>query len=88
VSAPFGALGAYLARDTEHPVVYGTLIGTVPGLAKEVFDGTCPTDGFSYKDLTADVIGALLGASLTHWALVYHRDSKSTTVGLSYSDRF
>ena len=42
VSAPFGALGAYLARDTQHPVVYGTLIGTVvlvgaltflPGLA-------------------------------------------------------
>src|SRR5689334_292113 len=58
VSAPFGALGAYLTRDTAHPVVYGTLIGTTPGLAKEIFDGTCPSSGFSYKDLTADVLGA------------------------------
>ncbi|MBP0591991.1 hypothetical protein J8I87_20125 [Paraburkholderia sp. LEh10] len=88
VSAPFGALGAHLARDTEHPVVYGTLIGTVPGLAKEVIDGTCTTNGFSYKDLTADALGALTGALLTHWAIVYHRNARSTTVGLAYSGTF
>src|ERR1700742_4015647 len=54
VSAPFGALGAYLTRDTEHPVIYGTLIGAIPGLIKEGIDGTCRTGGFSYKDLAAD----------------------------------
>ncbi|SAK49088.1 lipoprotein [Caballeronia hypogeia] len=87
-STPFGALGAYFTRDTAHPVVYGTLIGTAPGLAKEIFDGTCPSAGFSYKDLTADVLGALVGASLAHWAITYHRDSRGTLVGLAYSDRF
>ncbi|MBN3766484.1 hypothetical protein [Burkholderia sp. Ac-20365] len=88
VSAPFGALGAYLTRDTEHPVVYGTLIGTVPGLAKEIFDGTCSTDGFSYKDLAADALGALTGSVLTHWVITYNRTARSTTIGLAYTNRF
>ena len=88
VSAPFRAPRAYLARDTQHPVVYGTLIGTVPGLAKEVFDGTCRTDGFSYKDLAADALGALTGAALTHWAIMYQRTARGTTLGLAYRSRF
>jgi putative lipoprotein len=88
VSAPFGALGGYLMRDTAHPIVYGTLIGTVPGLAKEVIDGTCRTDGFSYKDLAADALGALTGAALTHWAITYRRNAHGTTVGLAYTNRF
>jgi putative lipoprotein len=88
VSAPFGALGAYVTRDTDHPVIYGTLLGATPGLAKEIIDGTCRSDGFSYKDLTADVVGSLIGASLTHWAIMYQRDQHSTTVGLRYSTVF
>lgn len=88
VSAPFGALGAYLMRDTEHPVIYGTLIGTVPGLMKETFDGTCPTDGFSYKDLTADAVGALTGALLSNWAITWSRSAHGTTIGLAYHNRF
>jgi uncharacterized protein YfiM (DUF2279 family) len=88
VSAPFGALGAYMARDTQHPILYGTLIGSVPGFAKEMIDGTCNTDGFSYKDLAADALGALTGAALTHWAITYHRNARSTTVGLAYTNHF
>ncbi|ACC73010.1 hypothetical protein PPMP20_27975 [Paraburkholderia phymatum] len=88
VSAPFGALGAYIARDTQHPIIYGTLIGAVPGFAKEVIDGTCSTDGFSYKDLAADALGALTGAALTHWAIMYHRDAHRATVGLAYRNAF
>jgi VanZ family protein len=88
VSAPFGTLGAYLARDTQHPVAYGTLICTAPGLVKEVNDGTCPTSGFSYMDLTADALGALTGALLTHWAILYQCNSRGTTMGLAYTDRF
>ncbi|CAG9190123.1 conserved exported hypothetical protein [Paraburkholderia sabiae] len=88
VSAPFGALGAYVARDTQHPVIYGSLLGAVPGLAKEVIDGTCTTDGFSYKDLAADALGALTGAALTHWAIMYHRNAHGTTLGLAYRNTF
>ncbi|SIT46915.1 conserved exported hypothetical protein [Paraburkholderia piptadeniae] len=88
VSAPFGALGAYLARDTQHPVVYGTSIGTVPGLLKEIVDGTCRTSGFSYKDLTADALGALTGALLGNWAITYSRNAGGTMVGVAYFNRF
>jgi putative lipoprotein len=88
VSAPFGALGAYVMRDTDHPVIYGTLLGTVPGLVKETIDGTCTTDGFSYKDLTADALGALTGALLTNWAITYSRNAHGTTIGLAYHNRF
>lgn len=88
VSAPFGALGGYLTRDSEHPIVYGTLIGTGPGLVKEIVDGTCRTDGFSYKDLAADALGAWIGASVTHWAITYQRSPHGMTVRLSYRDRF
>jgi uncharacterized protein YfiM (DUF2279 family) len=88
VSAPFGALGAYLTRDTEHPVIYGTLIGTVPGLIKEGIDGTCRSSGFSYKDLVADLAGALSGALLTNWAITLSRDTRGHTVAISYTNRF
>lgn len=88
VSAPFGALGGWLMRDTDHPVIYGTLIGTIPGLAKETLDGTCRTDGFSPKDLFADALGALTGAWLAHWALMYSRDSRNKTFGLQYDNVF
>jgi len=88
VSVPFGALGAYLARDTAHPVIYGTLIGTLPGLIKEGIDGTCRSSGFSYKDLAVDVVGALTGALLGNWAITYSRSSRGQTVGVAYSTRF
>jgi uncharacterized protein YfiM (DUF2279 family) len=61
VSAPFGAFGGWLTRDTDHPVIYGTLIGTVPELGLQLLDGTCPTGGFSYNDLFAGALGALTG---------------------------
>ncbi|WP_321855461.1 hypothetical protein [Paraburkholderia tropica] len=88
LSAPFGAIGGWLVRDTGHPVIYGTLIGTVPGLLKEAFDGTCRSDGFSYKDLFADALGALTGAWLTHWGLMFSRTSHSQTFGLRYDSVF
>nr|WP_321784679.1 hypothetical protein [Paraburkholderia sp. J94] len=88
VSVPFGAIGGWLARDTDHPVIYGTLIGTVPGFLKEALDGTCRTDGFSYKDLFADALGALTGAWLTHWAVTFSHASHGQTFGLRYNNVF
>ncbi|RQH07981.1 hypothetical protein [Paraburkholderia dinghuensis] len=88
VSLPFGAFGGWITRDTDHPVVYGTMIGTVPGLAKEIYDGTCRGNGFSYKDLFADAVGALTDAWAMHWAVAYNRDKRGTMVGLGYHDSF
>jgi uncharacterized protein YfiM (DUF2279 family) len=88
VSVPFGGLGAWLARDSAHPVMYGALLGTVPGLVKEGIDGTCRSDGFSYKDLAADFVGSLTGALFTHWAISYHRSSRGHEVGVAYTNRF
>ncbi len=70
VSATFGALGAYLARDTEHPVIYGTLIGSTPGLVDCVIDlapggseakdrHTAPLDRLRIFVVLADVVHEL-----------------------------
>jgi uncharacterized protein YfiM (DUF2279 family) len=88
VSVPFGALGGWLTRDADHPAIYGSLIGTVPCFALQVLNGTCPTGGFSYKDLFADALGALTGAWLAHGAVTYLRDSHSQTFGLRYDNVF
>lgn len=88
VSVPFGAMGAYIMRDTEHPVIYGSLIGLTPGLIKEVFDGTCQNNGFSYKDLTYDFLGSLTGALLGNYAINYYRDRHGSSIGISYSKTF
>lgn len=87
VSAPFGALGAYIARDSEHPVVYGALLGSIPGLAKELYDGSCRSGGFSYKDLAADVAGALTGAALGNWRIGYQR-TPVQQVSVSYKTAY
>lgn len=88
VSAPFGALGGWLMRDTAHPAIYGALLGTVPGLVKETIDGTCRTDGFSYKDLFADAVGAFSGAWLAHWAITWSSSVRGKTIGVRYDDTF
>ena len=88
MSVPFGAIGSYLTRDTEHPIIYGSMIGLVPGIAKEVFDGTCPGNGFSYKDLTFDLLGSVTGAILGNYAITYYRDKHGSTVGLNYHKTF
>ena len=69
-------------------MIYGALIGTAPGLIKEGIDGTCRNDGFSYKDLTADFVGSLTGALLTHWAITYRRNTQGHEIGVAYTNRF
>ena len=69
LSALFGA-GAetvlHYRTDLEsvHRVAVGTLLGSVPGLAKEIADSQQDGNEFSGSDLTADVAGAFFGAFL------------------------
>jgi uncharacterized protein YfiM (DUF2279 family) len=52
-------------EDVER-VALGTLLGSVPGLAKEIIDSQEDGNEFSGRDLTADVAGAFSGALLSN----------------------
>jgi uncharacterized protein YfiM (DUF2279 family) len=52
-------------EDVER-VALGTLLGSVPGLAKEIIDSQQDGNEFSGRDLTADVAGAFSGAFLSN----------------------
>lgn len=72
-SIPFGALGAQLAysllpRKTNlwAPFVVGLGFGMLPGLAKEFYDATQPTNYFSTKDLGYDLLGSVIGIGITY----------------------
>ena len=65
VSAPFGMIGASMVSreaGTAERVAVGTLIGSLPGLAKELADTQRPSATPSMKDMTYNVLGAALGA--------------------------
>ena len=47
-------------------VALGTLLGSMPGLAKEIIDSQQDGNEFSGRDLTADVAGAFCGAFLSN----------------------
>ena len=71
VSALFGA-GAetFLHHRTDFNdvelVALGTLLGSLPGLGKEIFDSQQNGNEFSGRDLAADVAGAFSGALLSN----------------------
>jgi len=71
LSALFGA-GAetflHYRTDFENveTVALGTLLGSAPGLAKEIIDSQDDGNEFSGRDLAADVAGAFSGALLSN----------------------
>lgn len=87
VSAPFGALGAYLTRDTEHPVIYGTLIGTIP-LDQGRHRRHLPYQRLFLQGSGRGYSGRVVGALLTNWAITLSRDTRGHTVAVSYRNRF
>ncbi len=48
--------------ETLERVSYGTLIGSTPGLLKEIYDGSQSDNHFSGSDMAANVSGALVGS--------------------------
>jgi len=89
VSAPFGVLGATLAgRDgtTGERLLVGTLVGSLPGLAKEVADARRVGHDPSAKDMAANLIGAALGALLADCCLIrpLSRGDRVDGVGIEY----
>ncbi len=81
VSAQLGMFGATLAgksADTTDQILYGTLIGALPGLAKEIYDIGRPGATASVKDMAWNLLGAAAGSMSSRWFSV---------VPMSYRDR-
>ncbi len=68
-------------------VSYATLLGSTPGLIKELTD-----DKFSNEDMAFNVAGALSGALLsnylnnnTTWFISHNQEEKATKINLAYN---
>jgi uncharacterized protein YfiM (DUF2279 family) len=66
-SSVFGAASeSYLhyKTDLKTPgrLIWGTTLGTIPGLAKEIIDSTKKDNYFSGSDMAANIAGAFVGA--------------------------
>ncbi|MFC2156721.1 hypothetical protein ACFLT9_02670 [Acidobacteriota bacterium] len=71
VSSLFGAAGESILHYTTDLndfglIGYGTALGTLPGLIKEVIDSTHENNRFDMGDLAADIAGALIGALIAN----------------------
>lgn len=89
ISSLFGAAGEtylhyYTDLETPARVLFGTVAGSLPGLAKELTDSR-----FSGSDMAADLAGALLGALAANFVnsrlkVSVTRRERRTTVWLAY----
>jgi hypothetical protein len=71
LSAIFGAAGeSYLHYKTNlgtaERIVYGTIIGSVPGFTKELVDSTQGDNSFNGEQMAANVLGALVGSVIAN----------------------
>lgn len=57
-------------------VGYSTLLGSLPGLAKEINDSTKEDNVFSNADMAANILGALTGALIHNY--FYQKDFQVT----------
>lgn len=96
LSTIFGAAGeSYLHYKTNlgttERIVYGTIIGTVPGFAKEVIDSTQGDNYFSGEQMAADVLGAIVGsviANAVNNKIQINIESRRKKVAVSLMYRF
>jgi putative lipoprotein len=92
-SASFGMIGASLAGgagSAGERVLYGTMLGSLPGLAKELADAQRPGGDASYRDMVFNVVGAALGALLADCCLIrpYLRGDRIDGIGIEYRIEF
>ena len=75
-----------LAED----VLYGTLLGSLPGLAKELADARSPRGDASARDMAVNVVGAAIGAMLADCCLIrpIARNDRLDGVGVEYRIEF
>lgn len=92
VSFGLGLIGNQILPDTISPferVVYGTIIGTMPGLLKEILDkNNFDRNGFSGRDLFMDVLGSMAGSLVGEKIRIYVRTEPVHQVFIAYSSKF
>jgi uncharacterized protein YfiM (DUF2279 family) len=91
VSAQLGMFGAALAgrsADTTDQILYGTLIGSLPGLVKEIYDIGRPGATASVKDMAWNILGAAAGAMTSKWFSVTPLTYRDRVDGFRIQFRF
>ncbi len=96
VSSVFGAASeSYLHYKsnlkTPGRLIWGTTLGTIPGLAKEIIDSTKKDNYFSGSDMAANIAGAFVGALVAnifnnaiHVKIEKKEEEKMIVFSLSY----
>jgi hypothetical protein len=94
LSTVFGAAGeSYLHYKTNlgtaERIVYGTIIGSVPGFVKELGDSTQGDNSFNGEQMAANVLGALVGSVIANAVnnkiqINIEQNRKRVMVSLSY----
>jgi VanZ family protein len=93
MSAPFGMIGSAMVPAGAPPaqrILHGTLIGALPGLARELADFGRPGATPSMKDMAANLVGAALGATVGDCCLVRPlvRSDRVDGIGVEYRIEF
>lgn len=91
VSAPLGMFGASMAgksADSADQMLYGTLIGALPGLAKEIYDIGRPGSTASVKDMAWNFLGAAAGSMSSRWFSVMPMTYRDRVDGFRVQIRF
>ena len=91
VSAPLGMFGASMAgksADSADQMLYGTLIGALPGLAKEIYDMGRPGSTASAKDMAWNFLGAAAGSMSSRWFSVMPMSYRDRVDGFRVQIRF
>ncbi len=94
LSAIFGAAGESILHyktelGTAKRIIYGTIIGSVPGLAKEIVDSTEEDNHFSGKQMAQNVAGALFGSVIANFInnkiqIKIENQKRKTMLSISY----
>lgn len=77
----------YIHLDDIEKISYSTILGSTPGLLKELTD-----DKFSNEDMAFNIVGALTGAVLSNYInnntslfIAHNSEKKSTKISLAYN---
>jgi hypothetical protein len=96
LSVIFGAAGESIIHYktkavTVERIIYGTVLGSLPGLGKEIADSTQEDNHFSGSSFAADVAGAFVGAVLANFvneAIRVSADVEQKKVSMSVTFAF